>query len=411
MGSFFKECEHPRSRWSKCPHPYRVRYRSAAGRQLEESGFATQDAAIERLTEIYKAKKAAPRGQAKAERIARYGAMRFEEYATEWKAGQRDLGPASVVHLESLLIPVSPAIRTCGMIGYGGCRCAARHRTVTAHRALIDIQVLGGIGLCQVAVHLSYVTTDGHALIDRRLYLSEDWAGDDERREVTGVLDETVFATKPQLAGDMLAAAHAAGIRTAWVAADEVYGGSALRRRIRTLGYGYAIAVPTSHRVTTPGGGKEKLTALLQRVPKRAWMRMRTGNGTKGARLYDWAMIDMRADDTPPGQDAGHSQVLIRRHRRTGTLSFYRTWHPDPQPVSVLVSALPPLAGRRGHSRSQGPHRPRPGPGHLLDLLAPLEPDVDDRLRAPRRRSPPRAATHRLRRERRRAGHGARQPA
>ncbi|WP_346283517.1 tyrosine-type recombinase/integrase, partial [Streptomyces sp. T21Q-yed] len=103
MGSFFKECEHPRSRWSKCPHPYKVRYRSAAGRQLEESGFATQDAAVERLTEIYKAKKAAPRGQAKAERIARYGAMRFEEYAGEWKAGQRDLGPASVVHLESLL--------------------------------------------------------------------------------------------------------------------------------------------------------------------------------------------------------------------------------------------------------------------------------------------------------------------
>lgn len=39
----------------------------------------------------------------KAERIAWYGAMRFVEYATEWKAGQRDLGPASVVHLASLL--------------------------------------------------------------------------------------------------------------------------------------------------------------------------------------------------------------------------------------------------------------------------------------------------------------------
>ncbi|MGW1674896.1 hypothetical protein [Streptomyces sp. NPDC002324] len=29
--------------------------------------------------------------------------MRFAEYAAEWKAGQRDLGPASVVHPESLL--------------------------------------------------------------------------------------------------------------------------------------------------------------------------------------------------------------------------------------------------------------------------------------------------------------------
>ncbi|MFD3501386.1 hypothetical protein [Streptomyces sp. NPDC058678] len=48
------------------------------------------------MTEIYNAKKAAPRGQAKAERVAGYGAMRFEEYAGEWKAGQRDPGPASV---------------------------------------------------------------------------------------------------------------------------------------------------------------------------------------------------------------------------------------------------------------------------------------------------------------------------
>ncbi|MEU4142301.1 site-specific integrase, partial [Streptomyces parvulus] len=70
---------------------------------MKESGFATQDKAIARLTEVYNAKKAVPRGQARVDRVAKYGAMRFEEYAGEWKAGQRDLGPASVVHLESLL--------------------------------------------------------------------------------------------------------------------------------------------------------------------------------------------------------------------------------------------------------------------------------------------------------------------
>jgi SRSO17 transposase len=199
---------------------------------------------------------------------------------------------------------------------------------------------LGGIGLCQVAVHLSYVSADGHALIDRRLYLGEDWAADDERRVLAGVPDETVFATKPQLAGDMLEAAHNSGVRTGWVAADEVYGGRKLRARIRTLGYGYAIAVPAGHHVTTPGGGKTKVTTLLERVPKRAWMRLRTGHGTKGERLYHWAMIDVNADDTPPGYPDGHSHVLIRRHRRTGTLSFYRTWHRDQQPISVLVSVV-----------------------------------------------------------------------
>ncbi|MGF0176410.1 hypothetical protein ACQF36_39985 [Streptomyces sp. Marseille-Q5077] len=64
------------------------------------------------MTGIYNAKKAAPRGQAKAGRITRYGAIRFEECAAERKAGQRDLGPVSVAHLESLL-----AIRLLPLLG------------------------------------------------------------------------------------------------------------------------------------------------------------------------------------------------------------------------------------------------------------------------------------------------------
>ncbi|MFE2108886.1 hypothetical protein ACFXAF_23905 [Kitasatospora sp. NPDC059463] len=53
MGSFFKECERPESRWPRCPHEYKIRYRNAAGRQTEESGFATQDKAKARLIEVY----------------------------------------------------------------------------------------------------------------------------------------------------------------------------------------------------------------------------------------------------------------------------------------------------------------------------------------------------------------------
>lgn len=52
MGTFFRDCEHPESRWSKCPHEYKIRYRNASGKQTEEAGFATQDRAIARLTEM-----------------------------------------------------------------------------------------------------------------------------------------------------------------------------------------------------------------------------------------------------------------------------------------------------------------------------------------------------------------------
>lgn len=80
MGTFFKDCEHPEPRWSKRPHK-----------------------AIARLMEVYNQKKAMPRSQSKAERIQKYGRMRFEEYVEEWKAGQRHLAASSLRHLDSLL--------------------------------------------------------------------------------------------------------------------------------------------------------------------------------------------------------------------------------------------------------------------------------------------------------------------
>jgi len=97
---------------------------------------------------------------------------------------------------------------------------------------------------------------------------ARDWAADDERRELTGVPDELAFATKPQLAAAMLERAREAGMPARWVAADEVYGGHDLRSRIRELGYDYAVAVASSHRVTTPAG-RFAATSLLARLPPR----------------------------------------------------------------------------------------------------------------------------------------------
>ena len=82
---------------------------------------------------------------------------------------------------------------------------------------------LGGIAMCQVAVTLTCAAPAGHALIGRALYLPADWAADEERRELAGVPDEVMFATKPQLAGRLLQHAHDRGIR------------AALRRRRRSV--------------------------------------------------------------------------------------------------------------------------------------------------------------------------------
>jgi hypothetical protein len=55
MGSFFKDCVCAKP--TRCPHPYTIRFRDALGKQREETGFSTQDDAIERLTQIYAEKK------------------------------------------------------------------------------------------------------------------------------------------------------------------------------------------------------------------------------------------------------------------------------------------------------------------------------------------------------------------
>jgi len=197
---------------------------------------------------------------------------------------------------------------------------------------------VGGIALCQVAVTLTYATGRGHALIGRALYLPEARAADEEHRELAGIPEEVLFATKPQLAGALLDRAHSAGIRAAFATGDEVYGGRELRRSIRQRGMGYVLAVRANHSVTAGSGRAVTAAGAAGLIPARAWQRMRTGSGTKGTRHYDWAMLEVASDDTPDGHDGGHSALLARRHRYTGQLSYYRCWTPGPVPLSKLIA-------------------------------------------------------------------------
>jgi SRSO17 transposase len=197
----------------------------------------------------------------------------------------------------------------------------------------------GGVALCQVAVTLTYATRRGHTLIDRALYLPEGCAADEEHRELAGIPGEVLFATKPQLAGELLERAHSRGIRAAFAVGDEVYGGRELRRSIRQLGMGYVMAVRANHNLATSPGRTVTAAGAVRMIPGQAWRRMRTGSGTKGVRHYDWAVLEVTSDDTPDGHAAGHSVLLIRLHRYTGKLSFYRCWTAGPAALSRLIAA------------------------------------------------------------------------
>src|SRR5215467_2880193 len=102
----------------------------------------------------------------------------------------------------------------------------------------------------QVATILSYATKDAHVLLDRELYLPEEWARDRSRRAEAHVPPEVGFATKSQQAIAMLERAWAHGVPMRWVTGDEVYGDAPrLRETIQDHGRFYVLAVAANTRV------------------------------------------------------------------------------------------------------------------------------------------------------------------
>ena len=103
---------------------------------------------------------------------------------------------------------------------------------------------LGNVDNCQIGVFLSYASPLGHALLDRELYLPQEWTDDRERCQQVGIPEDRGFATKPQLARQMLARTFAAGVLATWVTGDSVYGDDRrLRMWLERQRQAYVLAV------------------------------------------------------------------------------------------------------------------------------------------------------------------------
>ena len=187
----------------------------------------------------------------------------------------------------------------------------------------------GRIENCQIGVFLGYVTERGRALIDRELYLPKEWAGDAPRRKEAGVPAEVGFATKLVLARRMIDRSVAAGVPARWVTADAVYGSDHhFRIALEKHGLGYVVGVRTDFAVCS-GLRQVRVRTLLAEVPADAWHRLSCGDGAKGPRLYDWALL--RTNSPQPDEYA--RWLLIRR-----SIS-------DPSEVAYFACGGPPGTG------------------------------------------------------------------
>ncbi len=204
----------------------------------------------------------------------------------------------------------------------------------------------GRVENCQVGVFLCYAGRHGAAFVDRALYLPKDWALAPERRREAGVPEAVRFRTKPELAKDMLERAIAAGAPFRWVTGDTVYGSDRrLRLFLEQQERWFVLAVPANEPLWHDGPVYGRADALAAAVPEADWRRLPAGEGAKGPRLYDWALVELwRLQLTAEERRWGHYLLARRSVDKPGELAYYVVFCPRGQ---AELGTLARVAGAR----------------------------------------------------------------
>ena len=202
----------------------------------------------------------------------------------------------------------------------------------------------GRIENCQIGVFLAYAGARGRTLLDRELYLPQVWVEDQERRREAGVPEDVSFRTKPQLAQLMLERALESGVPFSWVAGDEVYGNDRnLRLMLEREGLSHVVAIKRSEKLwalTEKGPRQVRADRLASQVEETGWVRCSSGDGAKGPRVYDWAIVDIR-----PLREPGRGYWLLCRRSLAdpGELAYYVCYGP----AGTTLEELARVAGTR----------------------------------------------------------------
>ena len=224
---------------------------------------------------------------------------------------------------------------------------------------------LGRTDNCQIGVCVNYRSAAGHTLIDRRLFLPEEWATDAPRRAAAGVPEAAVFRSKPELALEMVEQAVQRGLPFRWVTADSVYGDSpTFVQGVRGLGKWYVADSSADARVwvtepeVIPAGTKgargrattqprvatkpERVDAVVARLPTKAWRRLVVAEGSQGPRRYEYACLWVWFSEE--GLPSGRERLLVRRSLGQQAEVKY---HRSNAPAEVALDKLAQVRG--GH--------------------------------------------------------------
>ena len=218
---------------------------------------------------------------------------------------------------------------------------------------------LGKVANCQAGVFLAYSSPRGRVLVDKRLFLPEEWTEDPVRCTQAGVPERAqTFQKKTDLALSMLAQAKQWGsLEAGWVTGDDHFGQSPeFRDGLAAAQRRYVLEVPGHLTVwpvdlnweTPPYGGfgrppkprptvgqRQEIQARRAALPPEAWEEITVGDGAQGPRTYRFAFERVRATrERQPGEELW----LIHKENLDGTepRSFFSN-APVETPRTVLA--------------------------------------------------------------------------
>ena len=168
----------------------------------------------------------------------------------------------------------------------------------------------GKVDNCQVGVFPAYATEAGYAPLDRRLYLPEDWANDEARREKCHVPEGVKFRETWRIALDLLDRSLP-GLLHGWIVGDDELGrATKFRAALRQRTERYVLDVPCDTTVRDlerrrpprkkAGVGRRREVPFVRadawaaRQPQSRWERITVRDGEKGPLAVDAMRVRVR---------------------------------------------------------------------------------------------------------------------
>ncbi len=202
---------------------------------------------------------------------------------------------------------------------------------------------------CQIGVFLAYASSQGHALLDRRLYLPEDWVDDPVRRQECHVPADVTYCKTWEIAHDLLRRSGP-GMPHQWVVGDDEFGrASEFRAALRGDGERYVLDVPCNTTIRDLDGRRPPRKKGC-RGRKRQVPFVRVDTWARKLPADRWTRFTIRAGAKGPlAVEAVSARVCAKLKRRIGPeerLLVIRTLDPQPDWTYSLsnASADEPLA-------------------------------------------------------------------